>query len=136
MSAIMPGENFCLAMSLFPPCCSAPPLYQRLFIPHLPLLSCLSSLCYLSIKISEISKTSYLCSCANLSHFYGEFLESSLVGSKCLSSNEKPQGAATSASWFSGFAPEGEELRSTSPEKSGSMILGRTYINTGQTISL
>lgn len=56
-----------------------------------------------------------------LSHFYGEFLRNSLAGSKCLSSNEKPQGAAASAPHFSGFAPEDEGQNSTSPEKPGSM---------------
>lgn len=71
-----------------------------------------------------------------LSHFYGEFLRNSLAGSKCLSSNEKPQGTATSAPHFSGFAPEDEGQNSTSPEKPGSMILGRAYINMEQTVSL
>lgn len=71
-----------------------------------------------------------------MSHFYGEFLKNSLVGSKCLSSNEKPQEAATSTSHFSGFAPEDEGKKSTSPEKPGSMMLGRAYINVEHTVPL
>lgn len=51
-------------------------------------------------------------------------------------SNEKPQGATTSAPHFSGFSPEDEGQKSRNPEKPGSMILGRAYTNMEQTVSL
>lgn len=132
----MPGENFCLAISLFPLCCSAPPLYQRMFVPHLPLLSCWSSLYYLSIKISEINKNSYLSSCASFVSFLWRISEEFPCGHQMPQFWLKDTGSCNLGTPFSGFAPEDEGQKSTSPETPGSMILGRAYINMEQTVSL